>query len=258
MKTLLLFLIALASLPAADLRVLSDLQGGHIRHRSVVGKLTEKEFEDIVSELLGPKEITLGTVVAYGSLDDHLLAGPRGFDHCSYAHWLSMIGAGRGRQPCPEVREASKIGSAIVVRSSGHDCQRGTKLLRSALSPLDFAVEGTRGEILDMSFSRPMGEANEHRIRPELYVQTNGTVTVALAKALLSHIRDLTSVGEISVELRADPWFITECGFPTLYPFGDNRPIPTVEEFARTKYASCGSFEFGHGSVQCFEGHSRP
>jgi hypothetical protein len=258
MKPSLLALVLLGSLQAADLRVVSDMEGHHIRHRSIIGIPTEQQLERIASELLGSGETTLGSIVAYGSPEDRVLSGPRGFDHCGYGHWRSMIEAHESQRGCPEVREAAKIGSNVVIRSLDHACGRSSKLLIGNVSPLDLVVDGASFEVLDMSFSRPMGQENEHRIHADLYVRAKGTVSTGRAKALTARIRDLTGVEEISVELRSDPWFITDCGFPALFPFESQPPIPTLEEFSRTKYASCGSFAFTRGNIQCFEGLSRP
>ena len=229
MKTLYLALVAVGLLLADDLKVISELAGPHVRYRSVAGKLTDQAFEAIASQFLGPQNITLGAIAVYGTLRDHVLAGPRGFDHCSYGHWRSVIDRFDPQQGCPEVKEATKIGSSIVIRSVDHGCRRSSRLLQGKAGPLDFVVAGTVIRVLGMSFSRPMGKSNERRVRVELYARSSGAVSVELAKGLIAQIRETTGVGEFGVELRSDQWFITDCGFPALFPFEDQPKAPSAE-----------------------------
>jgi hypothetical protein len=153
---------------------------------------------------------------------------------------------------CPDVKEATKIGSNIIIRTVDHECQRSSRLLQGEKKPLDLIVEGAAIEVLEMSFSHPMGEANEHLVRANLYARTNGAVSAGVARALLSQVRATTGAEDIGVDLRSDSWFIEECGFPALYPFENLPKAPRVEEFYRTSYASCGLF----GTIRCFEGRS--
>jgi hypothetical protein len=255
MRTPLIMLALLGSLQAANLKVISDLESEHIRYRSLIGSITEEQFESVALELLQPRRITLGKVAIYGSQEDRVLSGPRGFDHCAYNHWRSVVT--NPKPGCPVVREALKVGSGIVVRSVDHECRRTTKVLRGK-DPLTLDAAGQKFELLDISFSRPMGDENRHRLRAGLYVRTDGALSATVARSLTARVIDLTGVTEISVELRADSWFITDCGFPARFAFEGQKQIPTAEEFAKTKYASCGSFQFTHGRIQCFDGTSHP
>lgn len=248
--------MTVGKLSATDLKLVSDLEGQNVRYRSVVGELTEAAFERLASSLLEPASVTLGAVDSYGSLQDSVIAGPRGFDHCSYGHWRSVLGGVQAK--CPSMKQAAKIGSDVVVRSVDRNCQRSVKLLQGNSDPLLLTLDGAQIEILEMSFGPLTSEAKERRIVVHVYARTNRAASAKLAKALTGRIRDLTNAKNVGVELRSDLWFITDCGFPVLYPFEERPKVPTADEFSRTRYASCGVFESTHGEIRCFEGTSRP
>ncbi len=259
MRFVFLTLLAVGSLSADDLKLISDVKGQHICYRSFVGDITEGAFELMASELLGSPEVSLGALAAYGSLSEHVLAGPRGFDHCGYGHWRAVIdGYEKSLPGCPRVKEATKIGSGIIIRTVDRDCQRSTKVLQGKGDPLHLQVTGVNIEVMEMAFAPLASGGNEDQVVVHLYARTDGSVSVELAKALAAEIRDSTGAREIGVELRSDKWFITDCGFPALFPFENLRGIPSADEFSQTKYAYCGLFGSFQGEIRCFEGMSHP
>jgi hypothetical protein len=230
-----------------------DLEGDHVRFRALIGPMSKQGFLAAASDFLGSKAITLGVLVSYGSWRDYNLAGPGPVgDHCGYRLWRSMFDDYRPAQTgCVAVQEAVKVGSAILYRSLDGKCRRISELVQGQASPLDLLVDGNHLEILEMHFHRPIGKENLRHVGADLFVRTNGHVTVSLAKAVVARLEAVTGAPDIDVILRPDSWFFDVCGFPAVYPFEDMAKVPSEEEFHRTRYIACGLF--APSSIRCIE-----
>lgn len=238
---------------AAELKTLVYLEGGGIRYRSAIGRPSQAEFDKLAGEFLGSAAVKLGAIAAYGSLTDHVLAGPRGEDHCSYEAWRTLVDRHDiGPTGCPEVQEAIKIGDSIVIRRVDRSCRRSLSVLRGQRNPLEVPLSGRVVEVLDVSFARPMGTQNRNRISADLYLRTSGAVSEDLASAMTVHMRALTGIEYLGVRLRSDVWFVTACRFPALYPFGDQPRIPSKEEFQDMKQVAC--FASPSRPIRCLSG----
>ncbi len=240
---------------ANDLATISDSEGETVRSRVLMGPVSDGEFTRMVSEILGANVIKLGRVLVYGSTADRVISGPHGLDHCTYETWRSRIDAYRRTQlGCPEVHEAIKVGANIAVRGADRTCRSWEVLLQGTANPRHLTVAGgADAEILELRIGGT-GPADEH-IGAGLAVRTHGPVTVAIARDIAAQIRAVALVGGITVEVRSDKWFFSDCGFPTFYPF-EEPEVPTMEEYLQTKYAAC-STSSRQWSLQCFESASR-
>lgn len=252
MKALALILLVGAGLSGDDPRIVSDLSGANTRYRCVIGRIAKREFLSSALELLRPKEVTLGAFAAYGSLHERVLAGPRGEDHCGYEPWRALIdGYNPAQSGCPAVQEAAKIGSAVIFRGVDHNCRRTSEMLQGSANPLELFVAGRRVEVLDMSFSRPIGKANEHRIAVQLFVRTTEAASQELAKAITAQVKAATGVPYLTVELRSDTWFFDDCTFPAWFPFEAMSNLPSKDQYHRAREFSCSVS--GPWPVRCFE-----
>lgn len=249
--------IATQVISRIELKTIVDMEGGGLRYRSIIGRLDRTEFASMAAEFLGPREVKLGAIAVYGSLRDHVLAGPRGGDHCGYETWRALMdGHDLSHEGCPQVQQAIKIGDNIVVRSLDRDCRRSMNPLRGQTNPLDLSIGGKRFEVLEVSFSRPMGTRNARRIAAHLYVRTTGLVSKELAEAITDQVRSMTGAYYLGVSLRSDTWFLTSCNFPAFYAFEDRSKIPNKQEFYTMKHVAC--FVSGSWPIRCFEGAGRP
>jgi len=251
MKTLVLSILAAGCTLAADLQVISDYQGENIRHRTLIGKLSKSEFVALASEFLKSQEIRAGTIAIYGSARDRVLTGPYGVDHCGYDLRRTIMDHNYQPPGCPEVKEAVKIGSAIVVRTLDSDCRRSSDLIRGTTNPLILDGSGTKLEILHLALSQNLG-----RVGVQAYVRTKSSVNTLAARSLTERVQALTGVRDVFVSLRSDAWFFNECEFPTLFPFEIQGKVPTREEWYKTKYAVCTALS--QWPTNCFESASRP
>ena len=256
MKLLPLTLLVSGILAAEGPRLITDFSGPNVRYRCIIGKISQPEFRETASKLLNGRGVKIGALAAYGSLHDQVVAGPRGEDHCGYDRWRSVLDSfDRTENRCPSVQEAVKIGEEILYRSVDHNCQRTTDLLQGHANPLELLISGTRADVLDVSFSRAIGKANEHRIAAQVYVRTReAAVSESLARAITTLLKNKTGVTDLTVELRMDAWFFSECRFPALFPFEDLPKLPTRQEFQATRYVSCSAFD--PWPIRCFESAS--
>ena len=256
MRILLLFVLVAASSRAADLQIVTDFQGENVRYRALIGKLTNAEFVVLASEFLKSNEITVGAIAVYGSARERVLAGPLGGDHCGYDTRRATIESNDHRPGCPEVKEAIKIGSAMIVRTLNADCRRSSDLIQGDTNPLILDARGEKVEILHLSFSRPIGRSNLRRIGVQLYVRAASGGSVDAAKAITETFRTATRVRDLSVELRSDSWFFNDCQFPVQFPFEAQERTPTRAEWYKTTYAVCSTSE--QWPIRCFASESRP
>ena len=254
-KPLFATLLVAGVLWGVDSNAVSDLVGKNVRYRSIVGKLKPEEFVQASSEVLGAAEITLGAIANYTSEHDRLLAGPLGGDHCGYESWRGFINANsHPGEGCPAVREATKIGSSVILRTLTSDCRVSSKLLMGKSDPLTLVVGDKQVQILASSYGRPIGGASEHSVSVSLYVRVAGEVSVAIAKAVATEVSSITGVRNLGVVLRSDPWFFGDCMFPAVFPFEMQPTVPSKADYTRTRYASCVVLE--GFPIRCFEAAS--
>jgi hypothetical protein len=155
------------------------------------------------------------------------------------------------REGCPEVREAIKIGENIVIRSQDRTCRRNLNLVQGKTNPLNLAGADGLFELLEVSFSRPMGKQNDDRITADLFVRTRGIISKGAAQAITVQVKSLTGAKYLGVILRSDTWFLGNCQFPALYPFEERPRIPTKEEFSRMKEVGC--FASDQWPIRCID-----
>jgi hypothetical protein len=229
---------------AQDVKTVSDFEGERVRYRVVEGGVAPADFAKMAADFLGPGGVTLGVLTAYGSPQARAVAGAADAAQCDYESWRSRVTAyDRTTLGCPEVQQAIKIGSSVVVRRLGKDCRRSRE---AATNPLDLMIGGASFETLHVM----VGSGGAARF----YVRTDRPPTGKLAKSVLSRLTAATGVRNLTVTLRADKWFYDDCGFPAFFPFEDVE-IPSRQAYLRTKSAIC-AMDAG-GSVQCAESVAR-
>jgi hypothetical protein len=255
--TVLTITFAISTVASAEgVATLTDMEGGGIRYRSMVGDMDQASFRRLAVDFLSAPTVKLGVIVLFGSPQDSALAGPRQQDHCTYDNWRALVETHTRSDECPAVQEAIKIGSRIAVRRVDRTCRRSTTVLAGDGSPLDLVVTGKRYEVLEVSFSRPIGERNSGRISANLYLRAPSGVSTGTAHTVTTHIRHLTNASYLGVRIRPDAWFVPDCGFPADYPFDNRGKLPTKEAVEAVKTAAC--FVSGAWPIRCFQGTGRP
>lgn len=256
MRVLMLALVAVGFLSAADLKTVEDLEAGNLRYRCMIGKLPKEEFARTASLLLDRTEIALGAVALYGSVRDRLFANSHGLEGCGYDEWKGFTDRNDPwRDGCPEVQEAVKIGPNILLRTVDRDCRKSTSLVKGNADPLELVVNGKRVRVLHVSFSGGVGKGDKRWVGADMALRTDGAVSPELARAVTTQLKAQTRATYLSIILRSDLWFFESCG-PVIFPFEPRPRTPSKAEWYGTKYAVCVAS--GDGPMQCYESASRP
>ncbi len=265
MKIIVTVLIAAQVLGAANLRVATDLAAPHVVYRCLIGRVERQEFETMASDFLRSEEIRLGVLAIYGTDGQRFVAGSTGADEGSYDHARRMVTSyDVSRNGCPEVQQAVKFRSSILLRWMDRNCRSGKRLLQGSIDPLEMVVDGRPVELLEFVISRSIVEEPQSVNHVGFFARTNGPPTISVAKAAATQIKlwtgirmqDLAGVGSISFALRSDSWFYNFAGFPALFPFSGRPEFPTAEQFEATREVYCA--EFATVPLSCWEGPAGP
>lgn len=244
-------------LVASEAKTVNEFLGVQGRQRIIVGVMSEVEFERVAIGFLGSQQVSLGKVVAYASASDRLIAGPRGFTSWSYSLWRSSVQDYRKTHSgCPALREALKIGTGIVIRTASSDCRRTRTILRGTTDPLRMQVAGAEFEILEIDIKAISSKAGERRVFAGLYARTASAIKLGLAESLTSYLVGVTGVRIVGVAIRPDVWFVTESGFPTIYPFEESGPLPNPGRWEMIPSARCSTWNKNR-EVTCLLGTTR-
>ena len=152
---------------------------------------------------------------------------------------------------CPEVSEAIKIGTDILLRAVDACCKATAKLIQGTSNPLLVSALGARHEILALS----MRVVYDGKPFIDMFVRTKSKPTEQLAAGILARIKAVAGAGHLLTVVRDDTCFYAVCGFPAPFLFDGSAPL----EFSRCQSplsasATCATIR-GH-SVNCshFEG----
>lgn len=254
LRVLLLTFLA-ARLLASDVRVVSDLSGPpQVRYRCLIGQVERQRFTSMATEFLRPEGVTLGMLAAYGTNWQHFVAGPRMLASGSYegAQWL-LKQYDIDRNGCPEVQQAVKLGSSILLRWMDRNCNSGKQLLQGKANPLEMVVGGKMVQLLELAFWHPtVGEEQQSVNLVGIFARISGTPSVSHAKAILAQVQAITRTDTLALTLRSDPWFYGAGDFPVLFPFEGRPKFPTREEYDGASQVYCSSLG-GTDPVGCFE-----
>jgi hypothetical protein len=58
---------------------------------ALLGPIAQQAFIKLAVELLKSRDIRVGVVVDYPSRRDRTLGSSRGYDHCPYGEWRSLV-----------------------------------------------------------------------------------------------------------------------------------------------------------------------
>lgn len=229
----------------------SEFRSVKARDLVMVGVISDDAFKRMALSVLGPKTVSLGKLVAYETAQDRVIASRQPADHCSYGVWRATVEAYRKNYSgCPAVKEAVKIGDSIVVRTVSSGCRRTRIVLKGSADPLLLDVAGRAVEILEISVGPLTSIPGEQQVAANFYCRTATAISKHLAETLTSYLIGLTGIRAMGVVIRPDVWFVTDCGFPTIYPFEDFGSLPSYDWLVRAPGAGCAAFT-KDGKVSC-------
>ena len=216
-----------------------------------IGRHSTEAFAIAAREALGSAKIRVGTFTEYASEEDRFRATGEAMTDCTLKTWRASIRAKgyEGEQfQCPTVRQAIKIGTGIVMRTVMRDCTSTSRVIAGTENPLALRIDGEDIQILDVIITERPSTGPARKISVTIFAAMRGRISLMLAKALLLKISKTTGVRELTVRLRNDSWFVTDCEFPPVYLFSGVRP--TVPRFAAGDEATCVALR--RWPIRCF------
>jgi len=136
----------------------------------------------------------------------------------------------------PTVAEMVQIGPSAILRVRMPDGSLKSLVIRGS-NPLQVRLPGLDAEILYVFF----GERGVRReLVAEAAVRTSRDLSSEKAEQIADVLQERMNYINLTVEVRADEWFIESDGYPWINPFLPLTPLPSYEEFAQmiTYYCS--------------------
>lgn len=100
---------------------------------------------------------------------------------------------------------------------------------------VQFKSSGHPVELLHFSLSGPPDGPILH-----MYAQGIPDLSVSSAIAVVRHVAAITGLKDVGLDLRTDPWFMMDQGFPDRYPFAELPPFPsTVSQYRSAPSIRC-------------------
>lgn len=207
-------------------------------------------------ELLNSPLIQLGSVRIYPSDRERVRSQGEGGTECSYESWrnalvrkeLTAIDDG-----CPEVVEVIRLGKSTLLRRLDRYCRTTRRLLAGDRDPMSIDVGNESYAVLDVIV--PEGEYKSpvdfYHVPVKVYVKALERPTREGAIAILEYLRPLTGGLDITVMVRGDSWFATDCAAPARF-FWDPTPftVPSKEEYDGARQITCVALR--GWPVQCY------
>ena len=234
------------SAASSPVKAIWRTQNDHALTLGLVSKMSQAEFRRIALRTLSPADIRVATLRVYPTIDDWQRAKGLGGTDCEYENWRAALERrGLTARPliCPEVSEALKIGGSILVRRIDKRCRSTQAILQGDRDPLQVTLPSFKFRILDV-FIQPISEerlANKDKFSPiTFFAQTTNEPSVEDARELLTHFLNMGIGENVSVAVRKDPWYISDCVFPVLFLFDTlQRTAPSRKEYLGSKEARC-------------------
>jgi len=107
--------------------------------------------------------------------------------------------------------------------------------------PTVFMDGDYRYELLHFTFSTPEGMPKD-KYPVRLFFKASPNVSVSSAVRLYSRLRQLLTVGQLSLYIRTDPWFMGDPFFPAAMLFTKPSEIPNTVRYMIAPSLTCGPF----------------
>ena len=132
------------------------------------------------------------------------------------------------------------LGDNAAMRVRDNRGQQSLKVLHGK-NPYVLTACGEQLSLVNLAVSKSLraNGQNQWYASVHLFLTTNGPVDERTAECALEEFHRLTSVGDILISLRRDPWFIRYSDFPIAPPFLTTVKPPTSEQFKEAPWSEC-------------------
>lgn len=254
-----IFLLAGVSLAEASaVKTIEELHAGPMRYRKLVGAVDKDWVKAKAIAELGPRNITFGRLVVYGSRGAARSIERESYSSCSWKALRTALEAnGVIIQPshCPEVSEAIKIGSSIVLRTVDSSCRSTRSVIQGTSDPLRIRSMGAEHEILAVSLRRRHGKdpsVGTEQVIVSIFVRAGSKPSIRLARDILARFKALSKAEEMMVFVKDNAELFTHCASPAPYLFDGPDSIAAAlrEPTGAGTEATCSMFD--PFPVQCW------
>ena len=121
-------------------------------------------------------------------------------------------------------------------------------LLDGQRDPTRVTMNGTPFRLLHFDVQGRQLDGKRDSFSLDLYFQVMDPPSAGAVGALARLFQRRTEFSRLAVNVRTDVWFLDRSGFPDVYRFSDDSPLPTSVEFRLRPSISCGLLS---GRVQC-------
>jgi hypothetical protein len=246
-------------------RVVQESHAGSTRNLILIGRLSPQQIAKRAMQLLGPSEVTMGRLMVYPSEQVSRMVFRESHTSCiaeSLKTFLDNNGLPTEPLRCPEVSEALKVGSNLLLRSVDPDCSTTAKVLQGSENPLIIQAMGERHELVDFAVSvasRSKEAWGTEYPKIAAFVRTEAKLSTALASNITAQMKKISDARDIVVVVRNDSSFGKHCEYPAPYLFGGRVALTNNKETALANSAGeavCVSL-YTH-PVQCWIDHDGP
>ena len=166
----------------------------------------------------------------------------------TYKDWSDRYRTERARGPQRNTRLIA-IGQDAVIQTS-HGKTASSEVL-SGSDPTVFGVGGTKCQILEFSCYHLPRSIREDETNPTIfhvYLKANPLPNEERAKAIVRELQNRLSHLTLRVSIREDSWFIFSFRFPLWFPFAEDTPPPTEDQYFASHRVYCSS---DTSQIQC-------
>jgi hypothetical protein len=137
------------------------------------------------------------------------------------------------RRGVPPMAELLVLNGAAIMRVRSLDGTVSRKILKLT-DPLNFKTEHHSFEIIHFTLLHQL-----HKVVPRFFLIGLVPISKDGAMEATEYIANLLKLNEVSVEIRLDPWFITEETFPVTYVFQSAFNPPSAETYKVSPQVGC-------------------
>jgi hypothetical protein len=235
-------IVTIPALGAGDYRVISEVDNGRIVDtQAVVPLLSYADAKTLctafVERYAGRRQIFRfiigGSIEAVGrSLHKGNVSGdsPRalapidGFSSLEEQPLARVFGVGR---------------SAILSYRKGRDFRQ--EMLAGGQDPTIVVEDGTRFQLLHYQLTKGGdGLLDRHAFALHVFARALSKVSVSATTLLTNRLARLSGARPIIVSVRPDTWFVTDPGYPEVFPFVKTLDRPSKRAYDLAPVLSCG------------------
>jgi hypothetical protein len=124
--------------------------------------------------------------------------------------------------------------AVLLIRDHGPRIQR---IVLAGSDPLELRVSDAELHILHFVTSAVRAGSDERRV--EVYAWSASELTETLGLSALSELVPKLPFKTVFLRIRADPWFISDIGYPLFPPFSPEFAAPTKEQYVASRWLGC-------------------